>query len=235
MNTSGWNVWVVLVALIATVGLIGWFSTQAGSLQQGAKPSSLTETASLPPADASQSQESVLSPDLTKINPHALLNIIPPGRPAPDFSTADAQGKPVQLATLRAKGPVVLVFYQGNFCSVCRHQLMDIQSSLDFLNAYQASVLAISADDAPLSKQTQGEAGLTFTVVPDPQRLLIDKFGVRNLSKSGIAWPAVYIIGKDGTVQFSFAHEQGQRLMARDILQQLEKLAGHPTTTAPHS
>jgi peroxiredoxin len=35
------------------------------------------------------------------------------GEPAPDFTLADASGKPVALAAYRGKKPVVLVFYRG--------------------------------------------------------------------------------------------------------------------------
>jgi hypothetical protein len=35
------------------------------------------------------------------------------GEPAPDFTLADASGKPVALADYRGKKPVVLVFYRG--------------------------------------------------------------------------------------------------------------------------
>ena len=34
---------------------------------------------------------------------------------APDFSLAAADGAPVSLAELRAKGPVVVVFYRGHW------------------------------------------------------------------------------------------------------------------------
>ena len=37
------------------------------------------------------------------------------GQMAPDFTLPDAGGRPVSLAELRARGPVVLSFYRGRW------------------------------------------------------------------------------------------------------------------------
>lgn len=39
--------------------------------------------------------------------------VVKAGDRAPDFTLEDADGSPVALASLRQKGPVVLVFYRG--------------------------------------------------------------------------------------------------------------------------
>jgi hypothetical protein len=41
--------------------------------------------------------------------------IVPVGRPAPAFTLPDAEGRPVALADLVARGPVVLSFYRGRW------------------------------------------------------------------------------------------------------------------------
>ena len=37
------------------------------------------------------------------------------GQPAPDFTLPNADGRPVSLTELRARGPVVLSFYRGRW------------------------------------------------------------------------------------------------------------------------
>jgi hypothetical protein len=37
------------------------------------------------------------------------------GQPAPDFTLPNAEGRPVSLTDLRARGPVVLSFYRGRW------------------------------------------------------------------------------------------------------------------------
>ena len=57
------------------------------------------------------------------------------GQTAPDFALPDATGRPVSLASLLASGPVVLVFYRGNWCPYCNVQLRAYNQALDQCNA----------------------------------------------------------------------------------------------------
>jgi hypothetical protein len=41
--------------------------------------------------------------------------IVKVGSPAPDFTLPNATGQPVSLASLRARGPVVVSFYRGRW------------------------------------------------------------------------------------------------------------------------
>jgi hypothetical protein len=41
--------------------------------------------------------------------------IVPVGSPAPDFTLPSTTGQPVGLASLRARGPVVVSFYRGRW------------------------------------------------------------------------------------------------------------------------
>jgi peroxiredoxin len=209
--------WIVIALMALSVGAIGVL----GSRQQGSDEA----TASAATARANE-QASALTPDLTKVDAYSYLDLIPVGKPAPDFKTVDATGKPVHLSDYRGKKNVVLVFYQGSFCGICGHQLETIQSNIRQIGVLESEVLAISADDASHAKQTLGEHGLTFPVIPDPNRTLIDKFGVRNIVKNGIAWPAVFVLDKTGTVRLSYADPQGQRLDGNHIVVFLNQLKG---------
>jgi cytochrome oxidase Cu insertion factor (SCO1/SenC/PrrC family) len=44
-----------------------------------------------------------------------LERVVKVGQPAPDFTLSNADGKPVSLATLVARGPVVLSFFRGRW------------------------------------------------------------------------------------------------------------------------
>jgi thiol-disulfide isomerase/thioredoxin len=45
------------------------------------------------------------------------------GETAPAFKGQDAAGRPVELAHLLKKGPVVLYFYRGQWCPYCNKAL----------------------------------------------------------------------------------------------------------------
>jgi peroxiredoxin len=152
------------------------------------------------------------------------LTLINRGNLAPDFKTIDAKGKMVGLSNLIGTHGLVVVFYQGVFCSVCANQLAGIQASLAAFKARKVHVLAVSADDKPDALKRMGESGLTFPVIPDPQRKLINAFGVTNHARGNIAYPTVYFIDKQGKVADTFADPQMARLQAPEIIKKIDAL-----------
>ena len=158
----------------------------------------------------------------------AFLDPVPVGRKAPDFSATTAEGKAIKLSDYRHKKNVVLIFYQGSFCSVCAAQLTNLQNHFSDFKAQDAEIIAISADDKMHAMKSIGENGLTFPVIPDEQKKLIHDFGIPNVSKKGIAWPSAFVIDKQGVVQMSFANAEGHRLHSNEILPVLSKLMGRP-------
>lgn len=223
------RVWLVVICLLTAVGVVYALSTSnpAGrnaSVAESTPVSSQTEVAVAPQREPSVS----LSPDLSHTDAFAFLDPVPVGKKAPDFHTRTADGKSIQLSDFKGKKNLVLVFYQGSFCSVCAAQLSNIQSHLAAFRDQNTDVIAISADDRQHAMQSVGEHGLTFHVVPDSKKEIIQKFGIGNVSKQGIAWPSLFIVDKNGVVKFSFANREGHRLHSNEILPQLSKLTGKP-------
>lgn len=69
---------------------------------------------------------------------------LPIGATAPSFTLPNATGRPVELAALLARGPVVLTFYRGEWCPFCNLELRALQQHLDEITAAGATVVAIS-------------------------------------------------------------------------------------------
>lgn len=153
------------------------------------------------------------------------LTLLHKGYLAPNFKTTDATGTPVSLEQYTGKHGLVVVFYQGEFCSVCAAQLAGIQAKLSEFKAKGVHVIAVSADEKAGALKRKGESGLTFPVVPDPQHKLISAFGVTNHTRGNIAYPTVYFIDKKGRVADTFADAQMQRLQAPNILKRIDELA----------
>jgi thioredoxin-dependent peroxiredoxin len=152
------------------------------------------------------------------------LTLLNKGNLAPNFKTVDASGTPVSLEQYTGKHGLVVVFYQGEFCSVCAAQLAGIQAKLSEFKAKGVQVLAVSADEKAGALKRRGESGLTFPVIPDPQRKLISAFGATNHARSNIAYPTVYFIDKQGKVADVYADPQMQRLQAAEMLTKIDAL-----------
>jgi thioredoxin-dependent peroxiredoxin len=236
------NVFVIALLLVASVGGIWYLSgvnpstgkATGGSITTGsiAQGTSSTTSAAVAPsnslatdAEESASEEvAMVTPDLSKVDAYEFLDLLPVGRTAPPIQQQDASGQPFQLKDYAGKKNVVLVFYQGHFCSVCAHQLQGIQNQYADFKNLNTEVVAISADDATLAQKTQGENGLSFKVLPDSTKRLIEAYGVRNIGRDNIAWPSAYIVDKKGTVRLAFADKSGKRMQASELLTELIKI-----------
>ncbi len=239
MKTSA-RLWIVLASLVVAMGVVYALTTSTppgqsiGGMATGTGASTASSTASTtassgtPVAAAGPSEPVSLSPDLMHTDAYEFLDPVPVGRKAPDFTATTAEGKAIKLSDYRNQKNVVLIFYQGSFCSVCGAQLTNLQNHFSDFKAQDAEIIAISADDKVHAMQSVGEHGLTFPVIPDEGKKLIHDFGIPNVSKKGIAWPSAFVIDKKGVVQMSFANSEGHRLHSNEILPVLSKLTGRP-------
>jgi peroxiredoxin len=100
------------------------------------------------------------------------------GTQAPNFRLPDARGGEAELAELRDRGPVVVVFYRGGWCPYCNLQLAAFQGALDDITAVGASLVAISPQ-TPDSSLTHAErAGLQFHVLSDVGNRVAREYGL---------------------------------------------------------
>jgi peroxiredoxin len=163
---------------------------------------------------------------------------------APDFSAKDQDGKTISLKQALQKGPVVMLFYRGQWCPYCNKQMSRLADSLSILTAKGASVLAITPETAENVKKTIEKTKSTFPVVED-EGLAIMKmykvnFGVdeKTITKykgygidfdkangangANLPVPATYIIGKDGKVKYVFFNtDYRKRASVMDVLNNL--------------
>ncbi|HHJ35796.1 MAG TPA: AhpC/TSA family protein [Gammaproteobacteria bacterium] len=89
------------------------------------------------------------------------------GDTAPDFTLPNAEGKPVSLQSVLAKGPLVLTFYRGVWCPYCNLHLKLLQQILPEIRAAGASLMAISPMNPDNSKGTVETNELKFEVLSD--------------------------------------------------------------------
>ncbi len=65
---------------------------------------------------------------------------------------------------------------------------------------------------------------MTFPLLSDPDRAVIRAFGVED-AENGVAWPAIYVVGRDGRVRWrSLAETYKKRAAASAIVEALDAL-----------
>jgi peroxiredoxin len=147
---------------------------------------------------------------------------------APDFNTKDNNGNNVSLASLLKQGPVVVLFYRGNWCPYCNKQLKELQDSLQFITTKGASVVAITPEATEGVEKTVQKTGASFPIIYDKGVKISNAYKVSyevdtaTVNKYKTNWdvdflkinqqeekaylpvPAVYIIDKNGTITYRF-------------------------------
>jgi len=98
------------------------------------------------------------------------------GVKAPAFSLTDADGNAVSLADYRGR-KLIVYFYPAASTPGCTKQACDFRDNLRDLNKAGLDVVGISPDKpAKLAKFRDAE-GLTFPLLSDPDRKVLEKWG----------------------------------------------------------
>ncbi len=170
------------------------------------------------------------------------------GGQAPAVVLPDVHGKMLDVATLLAKGPVVVTFYRGGWCPFCNLELKAYQAVLPRFNAAGASLVAISPEKPDDSMSTAEKNALTFTVLSDVGQKVGKSFGLvytfteelravydglkldipqKNGAPGDWSLPlsATYVIAADGRIVFAdISVDYRHRTDPLDVLQVLERL-----------
>lgn len=100
------------------------------------------------------------------------------GDTIPEFHLANAVSKELSLAELLNKGPLLLVFYRGEWCPFCNLALVDIQKHLASFIAKGVTVAAVSPELPSQSLTTVEKNDLRFEVLSDVGNHFARKLGL---------------------------------------------------------
>ena len=125
------------------------------------------------------------------------------GSVAPDFTLRSDDGTPVTLSSNRGNN-VVLAFFPAAFSSVCTKELCTFRDQMARLNGANARVFGISVDSFFALKAFRDSQGLTFPLLSDFNKEVIEQYGVCNpdmIGLKGIAFRSVFVLDRDGIVR----------------------------------
>ena len=103
---------------------------------------------------------------LIPLDPYA-LDGLQVGELVPEFSALDQEGKLVSVKELLSEGPVVLVFYRGQWCPICNQHLQSFQDSLLLLEEFGVQLVAISPESPEYLMKMAEKNNLTFGLLYD--------------------------------------------------------------------
>ncbi|MEP6711088.1 MAG: peroxiredoxin-like family protein, partial [Ferruginibacter sp.] len=162
---------------------------------------------------------------------------------APMFIGMDQSGKSFDLKNELKKGPVVLVFYRGQWCPYCNRQLKELEDSLSLITGKGATLVAITPEKSENISKTIEKTKATYPILFDDglkimksydvafavDEKTIEKYkgyGIDFTNANGAAnganlpVPAVYVINKDGTIVYRhFDKNYTKRASVAEILE----------------
>ena len=118
------------------------------------------------------------------------------GKPAPDFTLVDKEGKTWTLSEL--KGQVVFVNFWATWCPPCREEMPSMQRLYAMLPKDKFKMVAIlSKDDPALADRFAARLGLTMPIVNDGNGIVGLRYGLTGL-------PETFIVDKQGVLREKF-------------------------------
>lgn len=207
----------VSLVLLAVIGL--GLSACSSHKMDAPVPSAVVNT---PPASAS------------------LVDPLKEGQAAPTATLHKPNGKEVDMASLYASKPTVLIFYRGGWCPYCNTQLSEIAKAEAELVKLGFQVVAVSPDRPEALKTTLDKGNLQYQLLSDSKMDLAKAYGLAfrvdndtvtkyhtygiDLDKASgeshhlLPVPAVYIVDRRGVIQFAQWNPDYKVRMSNDEL-----------------
>src|SRR5437764_7230218 len=167
------------------------------------------------------------------------------GDRAPDFSLPDQLGRHVSLGGELEQGPVVLIFYRGEWCPYCNAMLRTYGLRVADFSERGAGLVAVSPQTPDNSLTMAEKHSLEFPVLSDAGGEVIGTYGLKYdiasrevYETAGVdlatfngkgGWtlpaPAVFVIDREGTVRFvTVTGDNAQRAEPDEALAALDSL-----------
>jgi len=173
-----------------------------------------------------------------------MVNYLQIGKSAPNFLTVSVYKKKlgkIRLSDYRGKKYVILVFYPANFTPVSPTELLALSDRIKEFQKLSAQILAISVDSPfshlrwlLLSRNEGGLQDLNYPLVSDLTQTITSDYKL--LTNDGIALPGLFIIDKEGVIQY---YTVNNLLCGRNIdeilriLKSIQYIKKHPGQACP--
>jgi peroxiredoxin Q/BCP len=123
------------------------------------------------------------------------------GMQAPAIEAFDQHGTLVKLANFQGKSNVVLYFYPKDDTPGCTAEACSLRDGYAAIQATGAVVLGVSADDTLSHQAFADKWHLNFSILADPERKVIEAYGVKSLLMLGRASRVTFIIDRQGVIR----------------------------------
>lgn len=100
------------------------------------------------------------------------------GARAPEFALPNQRGETVTLAGLRARGPLVISFFRGSWCSYCVAELEALEEIVAAVRALGADLVAISPERPDRTAMLIDQKKFSFDILVDDGCVVAGAYGL---------------------------------------------------------
>jgi peroxiredoxin len=151
------------------------------------------------------------------------------------FELPDQQDYPWSLSGQLEMGPVVLVFYRGDWCPYCNGQLASYAREFEEFEDRGAQLAGISVDPPTNNAGMVGKLQLPFPLLSDPEGELARMCGLWD-AEEGVAIPSTVVVDQTGEVRYLYAGndaadrptDDGLFAVLDELESRIERLTGGP-------
>ena len=101
------------------------------------------------------------------------------GADAPHFSLPNENGVQFDMNELLNRGPIILSFFKGEWCSYCDLELKNLQRSIVDFDKYGATVLGISPHTISISYKLKEQKELSYNILSDSGNKIAEQYGLK--------------------------------------------------------
>ena len=137
----------------------------------------------------------------------------------------DQNGTQQTLETLSGQKGITLVFVRSaDWCPYCQSQILDLNDSAGEFEQKGYPLVVLSYDSVEKLGKFNKKHQVDITLLSDPMSSVIRDFGILNMEHAkgsfayGVPHPAVYVIGKDGTIQAKYTEEGYKKRPAKQSI-----------------
>lgn len=168
------------------------------------------------------------------------------GTMIPGITLREIKGNEIALKSLISKKPTVLVFYRGGWCPYCNLQLGHLKEIEQQIIDAGWQIIAVSPDRPDKLYETMEEHQMKYTLLSDSTMQASMKFGIAFKVDNGtvekyrsygidlddasgqnhhmLPVPAVFLIGTDGIIKFTYANPDYRiRLDTQVLLSEIKR------------
>jgi peroxiredoxin len=133
------------------------------------------------------------------------------GEAAPDFELVDTELKPRSLHEFQGR-KVVLAFFVGAFTDVCTKEMCAFRDTMYKLVDLNAQVIGISVNDPFSNKAFAEKNELTFPILSDVNREVVESYNLEAPDFAGIkgytvSKRSIFVLDRCGVVRYNWISE----------------------------